>query len=82
MRVPAWLRVSVVVLLGLIAPAAGRRVGRLVGDEGLGAAIAAGLYVALLVYTTAPRERSRPRAVLMAVVGGVVVGGLFWYFGR
>jgi hypothetical protein len=49
MRVPAWLRVSVVVLLGLIAPAAGRRVGRLVGDEGLGAAIAAGLYVAFVV---------------------------------
>jgi hypothetical protein len=81
-RVPAWLRVAVVVLLGLVAPAVGRRIGRLVGDQGSGAAIAAGLYVALLVYTTAPRDRSRTRAVLTAIVGGAVVGGLFWFFSR
>ena len=81
-RVPVWLRLSVVVLLGLIVPAVGRRVGRVVGDEGLGAAIAAALYVALLVYATAPPERSRTRAALRAVIGGVVVGGLFWYFSR
>jgi len=81
-RLPVWLRLSVVILLGLIVPAVGRRVGRLVGDEGLGAAIAAGLYVALLVYTTAPHERSRTRAALTAVIGGVVVGGLFWFFSR
>ena len=79
---PAWLRVAFVVVLGLVTPALGRRVGRLVGNEGAGAAIAAALFVALLVFMTVRREGNGARAALQAFAGGVVVGVLFWLFSR
>jgi hypothetical protein len=79
---PTWLRVIVVVVLGLLMPSLGRIVGRLVGNENAGAAVAAGAFVALLVYVTVSHEGGRTRAALKALVGGAAVGGLFWFFGR
>jgi hypothetical protein len=79
---PTWLRVFGVVVLGLFMPALGRMVGRTVGNESAGAAVAAGIFVALLVFTTVSHEGGRGRAALKALVGGVAVGGLFWFFSR
>jgi hypothetical protein len=79
---PTWLRVFAVVVLGLLMPSLGRIVGRLVGNESAGPAVAAGVYVAILVYVTVFDEGSRARAALKALVGGAVVGGLFWLFSR
>jgi len=79
---PTWLRVFAVVVLGLLMPSVGRFVGRRIGSESAGAAVAAGAYVAILVYVTVSDEGGRGRAALKALVGGTVVGGLFWLFSR
>lgn len=79
---PTWLRVFAVIALGLLMPSLGRILGRLVGNESAGAAVAAGAYVAILVYVTVSDEESRTRAALKALVGGAAVGGLFWLFSR
>ena len=79
---PAWLRVVGVVVLGLFMPALGRIVGRSVGNESAGAAVAAGIFVALLVFATASPEGGRTRTAVKALIGGVAVGGLFWFFSR
>ena len=79
---PAWLRVVSVFVLGLIAPALGRFVGRSVGDEGVGAAVAAALFVAVVIFTMVRREGSRIRAASEALIGGAVIGSVFWYFSR
>jgi len=79
---PVWVRVSLVFVLGLSMPALGRLLGRFVGDEGVGAAVAAALFITLLVFTTVRTEGSRTRAALEGLAGGAVVGGLFWYFSR
>jgi len=76
------LRVAFVVVLGLITPALGRRVGRMLGNEGAGAAVAAALFITVLVFLTVRREGNGVRAAVQAIVGGVVVGGLFWLFSR
>ena len=79
---PAWARVGLVFILGLSAPALGRYLGRVVGDEGLGAAVVVALFVTLLVFMTVGPGGSRVRAAVKGLAAGVVVGGLFWYFSR
>jgi hypothetical protein len=79
---PTWLRLFSVVVLGLIMPSLGRLVGRSVGNERAGAAVAAALFVTLLVFATVRHEGSRSRAALGALAGGAVVGVLFWLLSR
>ena len=79
---PTGLRMFAVVVLGLIMPSLGRLVGRHVGNERAGAAVAAALFVILLVFATVGHEGSRSRAALAALAGGAVVGVLFWFLSR
>jgi hypothetical protein len=79
---PVWVRVSAVFVLGFIMPGLGRLLGRFVGDEAIGASVATGLFISIVVFTIGRREGSRIRAILEALAGGAVVGFLFWYFSR
>jgi len=81
-QLPVWVRVTAVFVLGFIMPPLGRLLGRFVGDENVGGAAAAALFIAFVVFTIGRREGSRIRAALEALAGGAVVGFLFWYFSR
>jgi hypothetical protein len=78
---PLWLRILLLLTVGLLLFAVARLLGKWAGSQRSASAIAGALWSTLLIFQSARRRHSQLRGALIeSIVAGAGIGAVMWVF--